>query len=68
MNEQQPQQSTQPKQRLVDVPVTDQTSALNVMVSYLALAQKRGVFTLEEAAHIMKCINVFSGDSTSQEE
>jgi len=54
------QQST-PQPKLVDVPVTDQNSALNTMVSFLNLAQKRGVFTIDESAKIWECIKVFSG-------
>lgn len=47
--------------KLVDAPVTDQNSALNVMVSFLNLAQKRGTFTIDESAKIWECIKVFSG-------
>jgi len=36
--------------------------ALNVMVQFLEMAQKRGVFTLEEAAKIYECIKVFKSD------
>lgn len=51
----------QPKNeiRLVDVPVNDENTALNIMVSFLGLAQKRGVFTLDESAKIWECIKVF---------
>ncbi len=55
----QPQSATQPK--LVDAPVIDQNSALNTMVSFLNLAQKRGTFTIDESAKIWECIKVFSG-------
>jgi hypothetical protein len=50
-----------PQNKLVDAPVTDQNSALNVMVSFLNLAQKRGVFTIDESAKIWECIVLFSG-------
>ena len=36
--------------------------ALNVMVSFLEIAQKRGAFILEEAAKIYECIKVFKPD------
>ena len=36
------------KVRIVDIPITDENSALNVMVSFLGLAQKRGVFTIDD--------------------
>jgi hypothetical protein len=45
--------------RLVDVSVTDENVALNLMVSFLTLAHKRGVFTLDESAKIWECIKIF---------
>jgi hypothetical protein len=37
----------------------DQNAALNTMVHFLNLAQKRGVFTFEESAKIWECLKVF---------
>jgi hypothetical protein len=45
--------------KLVDVPITDENIALNVMVSFLNLAQKRGAFTIDESAKIWECIKIF---------
>ena len=45
--------------RLVDISVTDENTALNVMVSFLSLAQKRGAFTINESAKIWECIKIF---------
>lgn len=45
--------------KIVDIPVRDENDALNVMVSFLSLAQKRGVFTIDESAKIWECIKVF---------
>ena len=45
--------------RLVDVPVTDENVALNLMVSFLSLAQKRGCFGLDESAKIWECVRRF---------
>lgn len=45
--------------KLVDVPIKDENTALNVMVSFLSLAQKRGAFTFDESAKIWECIRVF---------
>ena len=53
-----PQQSTQVK--ITDVKVIDENVALNLLVSFLSLAQKRGTFTLDESAKIWECISVFS--------
>lgn len=45
--------------RLVDIPIKDENTALNVMVSFLGLAQKRGVFSFDESAKILECIRMF---------
>jgi len=45
--------------KIVDVSVTDENIALNLMVSFLSLAQKRGAFTIEESAKIWECIQKF---------
>jgi hypothetical protein len=45
--------------RLVDVPVVDEISALNLLVSFLNLAQRRGVFTMDESAKIWECVKKF---------
>jgi hypothetical protein len=53
-------QSTEKKEvRLVDVVVTDENVALNLMVSFLSLAQKRGAFGIDESAKIWECIQKF---------
>lgn len=45
--------------KLVEVPITDENTALNVMVSFLSLANKRGAFSLDESAKIWECIKMF---------
>ena len=45
--------------RLVDIQVTDENVALNLIVSFVTLAHKRGVFSLDESAKIWECIKVF---------
>lgn len=52
-------QNDKPIKRIVDIPVTDQNSALNVMVSFLTLAQSKGAFTFEESAKLWECIQKF---------
>jgi len=53
-------QSTEKKEvRLVDVVVTDENVALNLMVSFLSLAQKRGAFGIDESSKIWECIQKF---------
>jgi hypothetical protein len=45
--------------RLIDVPITDENIALNVIVSFLNVAQKRGIFSIAESAKIFECIQQF---------
>jgi hypothetical protein len=47
------------KTRLVDVPVTNQNEALQLIVTFLNLAQKRGAFTLDESAKLWECVKQF---------
>ena len=55
------QESSQETQQvnLLSVNVTDENTALNVMVGFLGLAQKRGVFAINEAAKIYECVKMF---------
>ena len=55
----QPPQPPQKEIKLVDVQINDENTALNVMVSFLSLAQKRGVFSIDESAKIWECIKMF---------
>ena len=45
--------------QLVDLPVNDENSALNLLVGFVFLAHKRGVFSLEESAKIWECVKKF---------
>lgn len=48
---------------LLDIKVETENMALNVMVGFLNVAQRRGSFTIEEAAKIAECINRFKRDA-----
>lgn len=52
-------ENTQKEVKLVDIPITDENTALNVMVSFLNLAHKRSAFTIDESAKIWDCIKMF---------
>ena len=54
-----PQQQQQQQVKLADLKVNTENDALNYMVGFLELAQRRGVFTLEEAAKINECVAKF---------
>jgi hypothetical protein len=43
------------KLRIVDVPVTDVSSSLYVLTLMIDLAQRRGVYSVEESAKIFEC-------------
>lgn len=45
--------------KLTDIEVKDENVALNLLVSFVSLAQKRGTYTLDEAAKIWECIKKF---------
>ena len=44
---------------LISIPITNENVALNVMVSFLNVAQKRGAFSFDESAKIWECIKMF---------
>lgn len=55
-----PSASGEKKQvRLVDIPLQSQQDALQLIVTFLNLAQKRGAFTLDESAKLWECIKMF---------
>ena len=49
--------------RLTEIPDVDEITALNLMVSFLGLAQKRGAYTIDEASKIWECIKKFQRPS-----
>ena len=58
--QQEPQQEPQSVQpSITDINITDENTALNVMVSFLHLAQKRGVFNIQESAKVWECVKLF---------
>ena len=52
-------QSEQKQTKLVDVAVTSPSEALQLIATFLNLAQKRGAFSLDESAKIWECIKFF---------
>ena len=49
----------QKEKKLVDIQVTNENIALNLMVSFLSLANKRGAFGIDESAKIWECVRLF---------
>lgn len=42
-----------------EVPVTNQNEALQMIVYFINVAQKRGTYSLDESAKIYECIKLF---------
>jgi hypothetical protein len=58
--EQDPVVVTEKKEvKLTDVEITNENVALNVIVSFLNLGQRRGVFSIDESAKIWECVKKF---------
>jgi hypothetical protein len=45
--------------KLTDVEIINENVALNVIVSFLNLAQRRGVFSIDESSKIWECVKKF---------
>lgn len=45
---------------LVNIPVTDENTALNILVGFIGVAQKRGAFNIQESAKLWECIQRFN--------
>lgn len=54
-----PEAKVDPHTALMQMPVTDQNSALNCLIGFVGVAQRRGVFALDEAAKAFHCIQMF---------
>ena len=62
----QPEQPQPQQVNLISVPITNENVSLNVMVGFLNVAQKRGVFNVQESAKIWECIRMFQKPSGPQ--
>ena len=57
--QQQQQQQQQQQVDLLKLAVSNENQALNGLVAFLNVAQRRGVFTIPEASKINECIQMF---------
>ena len=60
--------SEEPEQKTVDImdmEITSENVALNVLVTFVNLAQKRGAFNINESAKIWECIQTFQKQKSS---
>ena len=46
--------------KMVNVEVTDKSTALDLIFGFLQLAQRRGAFSLQESSKIFQCIEQFN--------
>ena len=51
--------TTEDKIDLLKVEINDDNTALNVIVGFLGIAQRRGIFAINESAKIYECIQQF---------
>jgi hypothetical protein len=58
-----PETPSEDKINVLDVEVTNENVALNILVTFVNLAQKRGAFNLNESAKIWECIKKFQGST-----
>lgn len=47
---------------LLSTEIENQNVALNVLIGFVGLAQRRGVFAIDESAKIFECIKSFRGE------
>jgi len=58
-----------PQVRLVDITVNDDNVALNLMVAFLNMAQRRCAYSMVESAKIWECVKRFiKSDETASTE
>jgi uncharacterized protein (DUF305 family) len=58
-SEQSVEQPTEQQIRFVDVEVSSDNVALNLMVAFLNMAQRRGAYSMDESAKIWECVKRF---------
>ncbi len=58
-----PTPSSQKQVKITDVEIVDENTALNVIVGFLEIANKKGAFSFEEGAKIWECIKKFKPSS-----
>lgn len=48
---------------LLSAEIENQNVALNVLIGFIGVAQRRGVFAIDESAKIFECIKSFRGEN-----
>jgi len=56
-----------PQVNLLEVPINTEHDALNVIVGFLGMAQRRGCFAINESAKIYECVKMFQSTEPSKQ-
>ena len=67
-NNEQAETKIDPHTALMQMPVNDQNSALNCLIGFVGIAQRRGVFALDEAAKAYHCIQMFRPENQHENQ
>lgn len=62
-NEEKPPTLSDQVRSLLATEITNQNIALNVLVGFVGIAQRRGAFAIDESAKLFECIKSFRGES-----
>ena len=52
-------------QQILEAPISNENDALNILIGFLSIAQKRGAFEINESAKIFACIKKFQKNSNT---
>ena len=50
---------------IVNIPVNSHNAALNIIVAFIGIAQKRGAFNIQESAKLWECIQLFNAPAAA---
>jgi len=54
-----PQTNSDGQVNLLSVPINNENDALNCLIGFLSIAQRRGIFAINESAKIFECVKKF---------
>ena len=54
-----PQTNSDGQVNLLSIPINNENDALNCLIGFLSVAQRRGIFAINESAKIFECVKRF---------
>jgi hypothetical protein len=54
-----PQTNSDGQVNLLSIPINNENDALNCLIGFLSIAQRRGIFAINESAKIFECVKRF---------